>query len=245
MARIAEDGDDAARSGGKLRTETQGSERPDAARFVPHVSGVFEKPSLPAGKSQATQGLPDQFERVGAGELERPVVVRTRRGSRAGRLRQLAGGAVVLMVAAMAPDISESLDRGEAFTLEVSAAQAAATPAIMQPLMQIRRTFGEAELYVGGRRVPTGNEELTLLKLLVEPPHKRTYGEVEQRIWPGVKGDVGEWRRVLVKRVNRKLRQHLDRVGAHSEPGAPRNMIWCEAGWVRLDPWAFRASLAV
>ncbi len=235
MARVVGDRDaGGARKSGATTAQDAGVR--DEAQFVPKVSGVFAKPAAPLREPHAVGDHSDVFEDPGPGEFERPVVIRTHRGSHVARLRQIAGHMVVLMVAVAAPDIAESLDRGESFTLEVSGADGAKAPRVLLRLIEIG---ARGAVLVAGKPIEVTHDPLILLQLLLEGSGGCPYAEVERKVWPAAKGDLTRCRHTLVHRLNEALEPPvhsvLERV---AQPRPERRLVFCRAGLVRLalDP---------
>ena len=155
-------------------------------------------------------------------------------------LELLGVGVAALGMSGACPDAMEDPDRRWQVVVDFQPSAPIRPPR----LIEIRTTFGDRELYVGGTRVGVGEEELRLLQILLKAPHDWSYDDVEQLVWPGQKVDLGERRRSLVRRVNKKLRRHLDdtpaRQGKRRSPRASANLIRCVGGRVRLNTWALR-----
>ncbi len=218
MARMLDEAHDVA--GRDAGAGAEKGQDPDEARFAEHVSGVFAK------------SIPDAAKHREPGACDQAVLVRKHGRSRVGRLR-LIGGAVVVVLAGWGSEIAETLERGEAFAIEVSPVPAAGASASLQPLIEIRALMGERCAFVAGVPVKLTKKELAVLEVVLSAPDGTTYQEFDRVVWPGRSGDLAGSRHMLVYRLNADLEPHVD--AALERAGEPRrdgHLVRCENGRV-------------
>ena len=99
-------------------------------------------------------------------------------------LELLGVGVAALGMSGACPDAMEDPDRRWQVVVDFQPSAPIRPPR----LIEIRTTFGDRELYVGGTRVGVGEEELRLLQILLKAPHDWSYDDVRAIGLAGAEG---------------------------------------------------------